>query len=182
MQQGFADQAYSHDISGFIGGGQFGYQQQFGQFLIGAELSLSGGPDLSDKFASTLVADRSRQLELSWLMLATAKLGYTFDRALLYLKGGYASANIGIETSVTSTAAITASSGDRNSGWTIGGGLDYALTPNWILGLEYNYVQLDGGNRAAVVSPGFVPATHRVDDIELHTVMARLNFLFGNGR
>lgn len=181
LQNGFAPEAVSHDFSSFLGGGQIGLQQQFGTWVFGAEVSLSGGPNLESRRFSTVVADRTRSLDLSWLTLATLKLGYTFGPGLLYVKGGYAIADIGVVNSVTSTGTTTGASSRYSDGWTLGVGYDYALTQNWSLGLQYDYVSLAGGNRFAP-SLGFGAGNHLVNDADMHLLTARLNFRFNFGQ
>lgn len=57
--------------------------------------------------------------------------GYAFDRFLAYATGG-----IGIEDAL---------------GWTVGGGIEYALTDHWIVGADYLYHDFVGGHTAHVV-------------------------------
>ncbi len=63
-----------------------------------------------------------------------AKLGYAFDRFMPYIKGGVAFANLDdlhYSGSTSKSATYT--------GWTVGAGIDYALTDNWIIALDYAY-------------------------------------------
>jgi outer membrane immunogenic protein len=169
---------FKNNASSFIGGGQIGLQGQWGHIVAGVEVSFSG-VSLDDTVTSGLVADRSRNSTIENLFLATARLGYATDRWLVYGKGGFASADVDFNTFVTSTGAPTSSSSDRENGWTVGFGTEYALTRNIILGLEYDFVRLDIGDRDQTVSLGFLPATVSSAHADIQAVMARLNYKFG---
>ena len=64
------------------------------------------------------------------------RLGVAFDRALIYATGGAAFA--GFETSVAGFPGFDQNSTTR-AGWTIGGGIEYAVTGNWSVRAEYRY-------------------------------------------
>jgi outer membrane immunogenic protein len=104
-----------------------------------------------------------------WVATATARAGYTWDRALFYVKGGgawtdeqfSATCNLGplnAGFSATFFAAcsnpagafsngFTASSG--RGGWTIGTGTEFALTPHWSAKAEADYVSFGDTTLAA---------------------------------
>ena len=67
------------------------------------------------------------------------RLGYAFDRTLIYITGGLAYGGLNANP-VTGDAT-------SNAGWTIGGGLEYAFTNNWTVKLEGLYVNLEEDNR-----------------------------------
>jgi outer membrane immunogenic protein len=178
VQTGLADQPYSHSASGLAGGLQVGVQHQWNNVVAGIEVSFTG-TDLQDRFASTLVADRTREAQTDWVGMFTARLGYAFSPSFLgYIKGGYAAAPVAIRTSVTSTGAVSGYSREIENGWTIGTGLEWKFMRDVSLGLEYNFVSLETSNRTNASYTGFVTGSHVVRDAELHLVTARLNFHF----
>ena len=61
-----------------------------------------------------------------------ARAGYTIDRALIYVAGGWAATNVKLKTPAGKDS-------DTLNGWTIGGGVDYAFTDNVFGLLEYRY-------------------------------------------
>ena len=73
------------------------------------------------------------------------RLGFAFDRALIYVTGGLAYGGVGMRTSSSNTT--------RSAGWTVGGGLEYAFTNNWTAKIEGLYVNIDRGNNNGDVSP-----------------------------
>ena len=132
---------------------------------------------------STLVADRSRSVDINNIFLASVRLGYVMDRSLLYVRGGYASGEVEIGSNVISTGQLTTTSSEREHGWNIGAGWEYALSPNVILGLQYDYIRLNGSDRLNAQTPAFAASTtHHLDvDVDIQTVTARLSYKFGGG-
>jgi outer membrane immunogenic protein len=173
---------FSHDASSWIAGGQIGLQHQFGNWVAGVELSLSG-VDLkeSNNFTTPFGDDLRTTSEIHNLFLATARLGYAWDRWLGYVKGGYASAEVEFTTIFRPTGATINTSKDREHGWTVGTGLEYAISPNVILGVEYNFVRLNIDDRTGTDSLGCVANNCFIADIDsdIHSVMARLSFKLG---
>ena len=79
----------------------------------------------------------------SWLSTVRGRVGYAADRFLPYLTGGAAFGNI-----QATTAGLTTSS--TNAGWTVGGGVEFAITPNWSAKAEYLYRQRSASSIAAL--------------------------------
>jgi outer membrane immunogenic protein len=125
---------------GFVGGVQAGYNYQFGMFVAGAETDLQYAavgnkgasygttyyPGDSDGFFGTI----------------RARAGVALNRALVYGTGGFAYGDIGGNQGFD--AVLGHHSGDEiNWGWTIGGGVEYAITGNFTAKVEGLYVDLD---------------------------------------
>lgn len=120
------------DLDGFVGGGQIGYNYQMGQFVIGAEADIQGA-DLST--GGNLGALR---VKTDYFGTVRARVGVAFDRFMPYVTGGWAYGNV-----KTSIPALGFSADNSHTGgWTLGGGLEYAVTNNLIAGVEYLYVDL----------------------------------------
>jgi outer membrane immunogenic protein len=131
--------------SGFIGGGQLGYNWQFGNFVLGGEW-LFDGTDLN---ASGTAGNFSASAHTDWVSTATARFGWAFNNWLWYGKAGGAWVQNSASATFLSpvTGIVTQASGSRtNSGWTVGTGVEWAFTPNWIGRLEYDYIGLDNWN------------------------------------
>ena len=64
----------------------------------------------------------------------------TFDRLLIYVTGGGAWARD--EFSYTIPAVGSASTKQNRTGWTVGAGVEYGLSPNWSIAAQYNYIDL----------------------------------------
>jgi len=169
----------SQSGSSWIAGGQIGYLYQFNSnWVAGIEASWSG-TNLKETSLSMGVADRLRQSKITDLVLVTGRLGYAFYNWLGYIKGGYANSKIDFKTFVASTGLTSTSSSDRDGGWTVGAGIEYAFNPYVSAGVEYNFARLNIGDRNQAVNAGFVtPETVTSAHADIQTVWARLNVRF----
>lgn len=153
---------YSYDIGnadGFFGGLQGGFNYQFANnVVLGIEADLEFADMGTDNIFFTgpipgVLASQS----LDTFGTIRGRLGYAVDRFLPYFTGGAAWAN----TSYTGPWGWSADS--TNWGWTIGGGLEYAITNNWTVKAEYLYLDFDGENHTYLngdqVSTGFNMST-----------------------
>ena len=174
---------YDQSESSFTGGVQAGWQKQWGRLVAGAEVGFSLlGFDTTK--ASPVIDGLSRSAEVRDIFTLTGRLGYADGRWLAYMKGGLANAevDIGFDDALT---GLSSSSSGRETGWTAGIGIDYALAPNLILGVEYNYLHFNAGVDAPLVLD---PATRReiptrFDDaeVDIQNVVVRLNYRFQPG-
>jgi outer membrane immunogenic protein len=177
----------SHELDdGSLAGAHLGFNHQFGRWVGGAEVSLSGG-DMEGSSENEILGggDITTRTEIDKLFLATVRLGYAWDRTLAYVKGGYASAEVNLRAAgeIDDVGEIAFSSSERQEGFTIGGGLEYALTNRVLLGLEYNRVDLGNATHVgfATVNDTFsTPVPVRVEPDVLHVAMARLSLKFGD--
>ncbi|MER9413858.1 porin family protein [Mesorhizobium sp. M0589] len=127
------------DPDGFLGGVYAGYSyQMLSNIVIGVELDVVyANVDGSGQIfaAPGLPVPGGIAIEeLNWSGAARLRLGYAVDRFLPYIAGGVAYGGID-----TSSNTVSGSFGDTFTGWTIGAGLDYAMTDNLLLRAEYRY-------------------------------------------
>jgi outer membrane immunogenic protein len=142
---------------GALGGAQVGYNMQFGQFVIGAEGDIQA-IDLgnSGRLATTLTPGAGFPAgfratrwgnDLDWFGTLRARAGFAFDRALIYATGGFAFGGGDDGGCITTTFSGTICGGDDNrTGWTLGGGVEWAFTNNLSVKLEGLWVNLDSGS------------------------------------
>ena len=109
-------------------GGFVGYNWDLGNQLV---VGLEG--DLNYDWNEETVAGTDYESGLNWS--ARARVGYAMDRALLFAAGGYTGTNI-----------EGAGDDDTLHGWTIGGGVDYALTDRMFTRVEYRYNDFGSGD------------------------------------
>ena len=121
---------------GAVGGAQAGYNWQSGALVLGAEgdfdwSNLKGS--INAQCATCLiVTNASLEHDVDWFGTARARIGYAADGGLAYATGGYAFGRVALKG--TATGAGVSASLTQNatpSGWTIGGGAELALGPNW---------------------------------------------------
>jgi outer membrane immunogenic protein len=133
--------------SGFIGGGQIGYNWQFSpQWVFGVEWMFDG-TDISSNFGPVtdiLGNSFSANEKVDWLTTFTGRFGYAANNWLFYVKGGGGWVH---DTATATVAAagggvFSASASDTKGGWVLGGGIEYGFTPNWTTKVEYQHVGL----------------------------------------
>ena len=157
-------------------GGHLGYRHQYSNnFVVGLEGDASWIAGNRAR-ASFPVGGADALNRLRWDAGLRASLGYSFGRLLPYATGGVA---FTAEDGCTSApgGACVANSGYSNTrtGWTIGAGLAYALTDNWIANAEYRYA--DFGSKT-YVTPG-IGGGITVSRIRSNTVLVGLSYKFG---
>lgn len=194
---------------GFVGGGQIGYNYQFtpgAGFVVGIEADaqyvdfgrtrnrfVSTGPIFAQR-----VFNPNGIAGLDFFGTVRGRLGYAWDRTLVYATGGFAYGsgggnNFGLPNN-----------DDFQTGWTVGGGVEYALPTDSFLNffksnavtikVEGLYVNLDRGNglngafavnnAGAIITtanPGVVVVSggNLRRDTEFAVVRAGLNYKFG---
>jgi outer membrane immunogenic protein len=181
----FALNRASFDASGFLGGGQVGFNLQSGAFVYGVEFDASWTNADGDAIQTVTPTWRSLT-ELNWLGTVTGRIGYAWDRVLLYAKGGVAWAN---EThsqfftpAATGISTLVSSLDHTQTGWVVGGGIEWAMSGNWSAKVEYNYVDL-GSDRFTFLNNPPAPGARATDiwdiDQRIHMVKFGINYRFG---
>jgi outer membrane immunogenic protein len=127
--------------SGFIGGGQLGYNWQHGNFVFGLEGDISG---LSGRASTSFATDYttgSYSSKMRWLSTVRGRFGLAVGDTMAYMTAGVAFG--GVRNSVTyDELGSTYSRSQTKTGWTIGGGVEHMLSRNWTIGLEGLFVDL----------------------------------------
>ncbi len=169
----------SQDVDGFAGGLHLGYQMQTGRWVWGIEGTVS--LTSADDFVSTIGPQNDdHTAEVNTLVSAVGRLGYDLGNALVYVRAGYAGANVDLSIFATG-GPDTWFSEEWHHGWTVGAGLAYRIAPNVLLGVQYDYISLetklhdqpdDDGDRVAY--------DIGVDD--MHNFNVRLTFQFNRAQ
>lgn len=133
---------------GFFAGGQLGFNIQLGLFVFGAEADVQGA-DLSAQFGPDVVGGAlpgtfRGDSTIEYFGTLRGKVGLAFDRVLVYATGGYAWANVDYSVSGFSPIGQNFSIRENTmfSGFALGGGLEWAMTPHWSLKAEYLWINL----------------------------------------
>jgi outer membrane immunogenic protein len=172
-----------NDISGVIGGGQFGYNYQYGSMVFGFEFDISGSGMAGDATDTVTFPGDHYGTLINAVGTLTARVGYAWGNQLFYLKGGGAGADTHYEYRPIFFGDVTLSQVDVTRwGWTIGVGWEYGLTPNWSAKVEYNYI--DFGKDTALLDTALFPFSPTIDQ-QVHLfkfgLNYRLNGNFNNG-
>ncbi len=180
---GFLPFKQDGDFDGFVGGAHAGYNFQFGSIVAGFEADIEGTGinggfgRISPTTGSTNLAESDITVQGS----LRARLGFAFDRALIYATGGLAFANFETDYAfldTTTGGTDTASFEDTEWGWTLGAGVEYAFTNNLTARLEYRYSQFDDlrHDLARVFTDGVANDV----ETEFHTIRAGVSYKFGS--
>jgi opacity protein-like surface antigen len=137
--------------SGAVIGGQAGCDYQFvSNWVMGIEGAASG----SSLKGSTIVAlpagnpgDQARVgARVDFLSSVTGRLGFAFDGLLFYGKGGIAWAGDKYtDVGMLLGGGFGFEGLDRRTGWTLGGGIEWAFARNWSISLEYDQYSFGHG-------------------------------------
>jgi outer membrane immunogenic protein len=180
-----------YDTDGWLAGGQIGYNWQVDQFVLGIEADASWA-DIDgkgkyfaedDEIGSCIQQNDACTTKINALGTITGRLGVAFDRALLYVKGGAAWANVKLTSGSTDLVvpadSYHASEEETRWGWTLGAGAEYAFAENWSLKLEYNYIDLGDDKVTFHYSPdiNIQPYAANVEQ-HLNIVKAGINYRF----
>jgi len=163
---------------GWFGGGQIGYNAQFASLVLGLEADLQSS-DISDStsgFAPGSAYFAQATTNIDWFSTLRGRVGYAAGPALLYATGGFAFADV--ETSVTASNGVNSvsmSNDDIKTGYTVGGGIEWAFAPSWSLKSEYLYVDLGDESLSSSTPAGTFTSDTLTD---FHTVRLGLNYRF----
>lgn len=149
------------DLNGALGGVQIGYNYDFGGFVLGLE----GDVQISDVKYSEELGGATSEIGIDYFGTVRARAGLAVDRFMPYVTGGVAWARGSVSGSAPGFSVEVT---DNFVGWTVGGGVEYAVTDNITVKGEYLYVDFG----AADFDTGV--------DINLtsHVVRAGVNFKF----
>jgi outer membrane immunogenic protein len=164
------------NTSGFLIGGTIGGNYQIGSFVIGVEAD----GDWNDANGTTFIGSCAAvgcETKSDWLATVRARAGFAWDRVLFYGTGGAAFADLQAAAGGFPFASAT------QTGWTVGGGIEWAFAPNWTAKIEYLYVDLGNftcpfASCGAQNLAGTVTASDTVTLTE-NVIRAGINYKFG---
>src|SRR5262245_28098246 len=172
-------------------GGHLGYNFTSGPWVFGIEASLSDlTPRQNVQSPFFPVTDRWT-VDVDTLTTVTGRLGYAMNKAMVYVKGGYARAEVEstVSDQTTNVAGLCGlavngllcHSGGKawHNGWTVGTGIEIAVHKNVIAGFEYNYVNL--GSETIITPTSAAAGTILLNqsvDVDIHSFMGRISYKF----
>ncbi|MEA2880356.1 MAG: outer rane immunogenic protein [Hyphomicrobiales bacterium] len=154
------------NIDGGVAGGQIGYNWQTSAWVFGLETDAQWtGQRGSTSFCLTVGCPvggfvANADYKLQWFGTARARAGLLVDpRVLLYVTGGaaYGQVKADYASGILGLPLVGSSISTTRLGWTIGGGIEAMLSPNWTVKAEYLYVDL--GSVASGALGGATTAT-----------------------
>lgn len=176
---GLFDPEGCHNATGGTFGGQIGYRWQAASWVFGLEAQGNWSDFRGDNISliPAFVNDRN-QSRIDTFGLFTGQIGYAWNNALLYVKGGAAVADDRYRIFDVPTGLIADTAKETRWGAAVGVGFEYGITPNLSLGFEYDHMFMGSHNVAFVDFTGAFDGTDRIrQDVDIF--LARLNFKFG---
>ena len=183
----FGVTAFDADSRGGIFGFHAGYNLQFSQFVLGVEAQYFVG-NFQHRVAGVVPVFPQDRFATSIRDVAavTGRAGFVWGNpwggsSLIYAKGGWATTRIELDgISGPPVPNVQFEVRDRLNGWTVGGGWEWMLLPNLIVGVEYNHYRFNS-ETYNVLSFGAVnnlPLRIPLDDIRINTVTGRVSYKF----
>jgi outer membrane immunogenic protein len=173
----------------FVGGGQVGANYQFGGgVVVGVEamfdwFTVSHNNPVTATDPTNTVAANIGVADARWLTTATGRIGYAWDRVLLYAKGGgawVATTSPSISIAGGGPASFSAVNNTTVSTWTAGFGLEWAFSSNWSARAEYDYIALPNQSlTVAPATPTFGGDVISFNNRNLSIFTAAINYKFG---
>jgi outer membrane immunogenic protein len=170
----------------FIGGGQLGFNYQFNNIVLGVEWDFDWAGN-NDNTVSGIVAPGIGGIQVTsnngWITTVAARFGVTYDHWLFYGKagGGWIGNNKVTVTSVANGASVTAFDNNSNNGWLVGAGIEWALTSNWSVKVEYDYLGLSSQTFIVPAGGFFAGDTFTNSNPNVQMVKVGFNYLFNYG-
>jgi outer membrane immunogenic protein len=176
---------------GGFGGGQIGYNMQFApNWVWGVETDIQGsgirGNSQTSFPGSAILAplNISTSYKTDYFGTVRGRLGYTVDRTMAFITGGFAYGRSSYLAAATFSAGgfpgYNLMKTSTNTGYVVGGGVEQQLAGNWTFKAEYQYINLGSDSTSAVY---FCCTTFnntvKFDNI-LQTFRLGLNYKFGS--
>jgi outer membrane immunogenic protein len=166
-----------HDASGGTAGGQIGYRWQASAFVFGLEAQ-GNWADFKGSNSSLFFPATVNQSKIDAFGLFTGQIGYAWNNALLYVKGGAAVTGDKYRSFNTATGLVIDSANETRWGGVVGAGVEFGFAPNWTVGVEYDHMFMGTQDVRFAFPSGTFSATDRVrQDVDLATV--RVNYRWG---
>jgi outer membrane immunogenic protein len=177
--------------SGFTGGIQAGYNWQRGNLVYGLETDFGAFNINATRQATALYVGGPQNFtfrtsaETDWLFTVRGRFGWVSSNVLVYATGGLGVTHLDTATSFSDISVFDAtgawSASKTRLGWTIGGGLEWALGNNWTVKTEYLYFNFGSVQSSGTVTAqgtAYAQAVNTSVDLTAHIARAGVNFKF----
>jgi outer membrane immunogenic protein len=161
-----------NNVSGVTGGGFFGANYQTGMVVVGLEGDVEGS-DLTGGWIDLPTGGQGRT-KIDFQSSLRGRIGLASDRAMVYATGGAAFGNVAHTYTNLLTGVSETFSGTR-TGWTVGGGVEFVIAPNWLARAEYRYTDY-GMSRASSVTS--FPGLTGTQEVKLNTIRVGFAYKF----
>jgi outer membrane immunogenic protein len=186
--------------NGFTGGGQVGYNLQAGNFVYGLEADFGAFHLKASRAAGAIYPffglatpfapftyNFGATVETDWLFTARGRVGAAFGALLIYGTGGLAVTELKLTTSFSDNfppfppgASAAGTSSKTKTGWTLGGGAEWALGNNWTVKGEFLYIDFGSVIAPSTIRhlPAYASALNTSADLTARVARLGINFRF----
>lgn len=158
----------SFNLSGGLVGGTYGTNWQFGSWVLGMESDYSWS-GLKGSAVEMPIPSNTATTKQIWVGFDRGRIGYAWDRWLVFAAGGLAESTIEADTT---GPAGTLSQSKFRLGWTAGGGVEWAFAPQWSAKLEY--LHADFASHTSYLNPAPAGFTNRANGLTLNEDLVRV--------
>ncbi len=155
----------SETLTGFIGGGQAGFNWQAGPAVLGLEADFQG----TNQNNSVTIGPFTTTDKITYFGTVRGRVGVALDRWRPYVTAGWGQGGWSTTASLAGIGTVNATS--THDFWTVGGGIEYAFWGNASVKLEY--LHLDTGTITTTFPP--LSLTSRIQD---NVVRGGINYRF----
>ncbi|MEO5808280.1 outer membrane protein [Devosia sp.] len=125
-----------NDLRGFAGGGELGFNVNLGGLVLGAEADAQLA---NVNYSVTTGGVVTSSFNVDYYASARARVGYAYNQFMPYVTAGVVG---GQGTSKYTTFGGVFSQSNFHTGWTAGGGVEFAVADNVTIKAEYLYTDL----------------------------------------
>jgi outer membrane immunogenic protein len=166
-----------HNATGETVGGQFGYRWQIANWVFGVEAQGNWANFRGSNISLVFPTDQN-QTNVQALGLFTGQVGYAWNNALFYVKGGAANTRDNYRIFDIPSGFLTDTAGENRWGAVLGVGFEYGFAANWSVAFEYDHMFMGSRDVLFTTVNGVLDgADHIRQDVDLFT--ARINYKFG---
>jgi len=166
--------------SGGVAGGQIGYRWQTNQFVFGLEAQGDWADLKNTRVLSLIDPTLSATAKTDAIGLFTGQIGWAWNSALLYVKGGAAVTGNRLTIFDNTTGIGLVSADNTRWGGALGVGWEYGFAQNWSVGVEYDHLWMGHANNSfSVADPRLAAVLNDRISQDVDMVTLRFNYRFG---
>jgi outer membrane immunogenic protein len=164
--------------SGGLAGGTIGGNYQIGNVVLGLEGTYDWADINNTQVATLGLGTLTLVTKNDYVATVAGRVGYAFDRVLIYGKGGAAFTRDRLNANLTGPFPGAANGSFDRTGWLAGAGVEWAFLGNWSVKAEYDYMGFGSLNEANFTTTGGLAVAPATVKLNLQTATVGINYKF----
>jgi outer membrane immunogenic protein len=164
--------------SGGLAGGTVGGNYQIGNVVLGLEGTYDWADIRNTQTAALGPGTLTLVTKNDYIATVAGRVGYAFDRVLIYGKGGAAFTRDNLNANLTGPVPGTAVGKFDRTGWLAGVGVEWAFYGNWSVKAEYDYMGFGSQNEGNFTTTGGLTVTPASVKLNVQTATVGINYKF----